>query len=249
MTYKGWIVLVLGMLALLVWRGPGKSQEAVVFTTTAPPQTQTALQTQGSKPMPWVLSQAGLIVERMVAYEGPFWEDGSDDPVVDIMALQVYNPGPSGIRHVRIEAEQGSRILAFEITWLPPNSRVLVLERSRQSYQEIALSDCRSTDLDKTPWVSDPEITVTPEGMCSLLAENRGQAPAAVLLRYKTFDEKEGLYLGGITYCLQLPTMAPGEITCVTPYRYLVGGSRLVQVEGKEELKTEDPLQMPTTAA
>ncbi len=230
MTYKGWIVLAVGVLALLVWRGPGEPQEAVVFTATTP--APTAQQTQDPKPMPWVLAQAGLIVERMVAYEGPFWEDGSDDPVVDIVALEVYNPGATGIRYARIEAEQGGRMLTFEITWLPPNSRVLVLEKGRKGYAKTALSDCRCTDLDRTAWASDPEIAVTPEGACSLTVENRGQTAASVLLRYKTFDEKERLYLGGITYSYQLPTLAPGEKTCVTPYRYLTTGSRLIQTKG-----------------
>lgn len=235
MTYKGWIVLVLGALAMLLWREPEREQAAVVFSTTAPTQTQPVVTTEIPRKLPWVLSDAGMIVETLVEYEGPFWEDGTDDPVVGVMALQVYNPGLTGIRYARIEAWQGGRCLAFEITYLPPNSRVLVLEKSRQSYAEQTLTDCCCTELDKMPWVSDPEITVAPEGMCSLRVENRDAKAVAVLLRYKTYDETEGLYLGGVTHSYQIPCLAPGERISITPYRYLAKGSRLVQTEGNRE--------------
>ena len=231
---KLWILLIPALIlaGLSVSGQTGDRQTDVQFLPTAsavpPVPTSTA---PPALELPYVIGEAGLIVERMVCYEGDFWEDGNDMPAVDTMALVVYNPGTSGIRRAQIVAMQGNRQLCFEITFLPPGSRVLVLERFRKPYSREPLTRCRCEAVEKMAWEEPASVRVTPVGACRLLVENTGSDLQAVTIRYKRYDRESEMFLGGITYQLTLEPLLSGGQMEISPMRYTESGSRIVLVE------------------
>ena len=230
---KLWILLIPAVMLWGLRGGWPRRQTAVQFLPAASAATtEPSTTVLPELELPCVIGEAGLIVERMICYEGDFWEDGSDMPAVDIMALVVYNPGFSGIRRAQIVAMQGDRQLCFEITYLPPGSRVLVLERFRKPYSREPLTRCSCETVERMAWETATSVQVTPVGICSLTVENTGSAEVqAVTLRYKRYDAGSEIFLGGITYQLTLESLAAGEQTTVSPRHYVEGCSQVLLVE------------------
>lgn len=233
MGKTGWALLVLAAFLGLVWaHGQQTPQQPTAQFT--PPQTQaaTVATTESALELPCVIRDTGLIVERTVCYEGDFWEDGSDTPGVDIMALVVCNPGREGVRGAEILVRQGARQLSFVITYLPPGSRVLVLERLRNAYSPEPLTECRCSFLDRGSWETPGPVQVEPAGIRDLAVKNNGAEDLqAVTLRYKRYNAEEELYMGGISYQLTMEPLAAGESMQVTPARYVEGSYKIVLVE------------------
>ena len=223
-----WFLLVLGSilcLGFIRWGSP-EGQPAVQFlptetdasaVTAAPPSIELPCVARGSR----------LIIENLVSFEGDFWEDGSDRYVVDVMALVVYNPGNAMIRCAEITVQQGQRQLRFAISCLPPNSRVLVLERSGIAFSAEPLSACRCDLL--TVIEPTPHLTTEPAGPVTVRLHNEtGQSFQEVILCCKRYDADSGLYLGGITYITPAGPLAPGETAELAPARYVEGCRRIV---------------------
>ena len=223
-----WFLLVLGSILCLgfIRLGSPEEQPAVQFlptetdasaVTAAPPSIELPCVARGSR----------LIIEKLVSFEGDFWEDGSDRYVVDVMALVVYNPGNTMIRSAEISVQQGQRQLRFAISCLPPNSRVLVLERSGIPFSAEPLKACHCDLLT----VLEPALglTTTPAGPVSVQLRNQSDTSyPQIILCCKRYDADSDLYLGGITYITPAGPLAPGETTELAPARYVEGCSRIV---------------------
>lgn len=72
----------------------------------------------------------GISIESVDAYDGPFWEDGTDRAVEDVWQLTVLNTSEQDIQYLKIIArdENGTTLGEFEITTLTSESTVQVLE-------------------------------------------------------------------------------------------------------------------------
>lgn len=228
MGFGRWFpVIVGGLLCLFILRGgTGEEQAPVLFS---PPETEALAVTAAPTvlELPCVARGSRLIVEKLVCYEGDFWEDGSDRYVVDVMALVVYNPGSTMIRCAEITVWQGQRRLQFAIACLPPNSRVLVLERSGINYSAAPLTECRCDLLTVLEPASG--LTTASAGPVTVRLHNAtDQSFQDIVLCCKRYDADSGLYLGGITYITPAGPLAPGEIKQLAPARYVEGRSRIV---------------------
>ena len=226
-----WILVLLGGILCMVffqWGGP-EGQPAVQFR---PEETETAAVTVPpvSLELPCVVRGSRLVIEKLVCFEGDFWEDGTDRYVTDVMALVVYNPSNTMLQCAELSISQGERWLRFVITYLPPNSRVLVLEQNQCGFAAEPLNNCRCVRLTEQPPETPTEIRWEETGIRSLRLYNDGDASQCVTLRYKRFDKEAGVYLGGITYQLMVMPIAPGEHRDVSPLRYVQGYFNVVQV-------------------
>ena len=202
----------------------------------SPPATsaQTVPITQPALELPCVARGSELIVEKIVSYEGEFWEDGTNAYAVNIMALVVYNPASFGIRKAEIVLLQGQRQLTFHISYLPPDSRVLVQERCRNAYVPGDLTQCRCTFLEKMDWQTAP-LSLESTGTGTLRLKNEADTPfSSVTLHYKQYDKISGLYLGGISHQLTASPLAPGESLHLSPAHYTENRSRVVLIETEQ---------------
>ncbi len=178
--------------------------------------------------LPYTLADSGLVAEELVAYDGPYVEDGSWDPVKNMAALLVYNAGQRDISSAMVTVVQGERRLHFFLTWLPAGSRVLVLERGRKIYSSEPIRACESTGVRwevfyrPSVWFRDEEGLTVINGSAETVQNLR--------LRYKTYVEKGDYYLGGITYCAYVGDLDSGECRILFPEQDPMGNSKVVAV-------------------
>ena len=226
------LLIPLILVALFAPKKSPPAEDLHFSPSTAPIQTEPA--PSPTLELPCVARGSELIVEKILSYEGEFWEDGTNAYAVNIAALVVYNPAPYGIRKAEILICQGQRQLAFYISYLPPNSRVLVQERCRNAYAPGDLTQCRCTLLETLPW-QDGALTVEDAGMDALLLKNETEAPlASVTLHYRLYSEEFGLYLGGISHQITASPLLPGESLRLQPAHYTKNRSRVTLVETEQ---------------
>lgn len=167
---------------------------------------------------------------ELAVYEGPFWEDGTGEETADIAALVLENTGGCFVAEGAVVLDWGEDRLVFELSWLPPGEKVLVLEKDRKPYQEVEdgicygwTSECCSESMEA--------VFVEQAGDASLVFINRtdDEVPSAAAM-YKHYDAESGMYIGGITYSMPVDRLQPGELRIVTPWRYAAGYSRVVCV-------------------
>ncbi len=184
---------------------------------------------------PFVLEYTSLVAEKLIAYEGAYLEDGSEENVTDVAALVLTNTGTTGIEYAQLILIQNGRELSFDATYIPPKSTVLLLEESKQPYSAVAVTACRCRTV--IPGVFDRAertVQIRETGMCTLEVTNlTDQKLDCVRVFYKHHEGAEDIYVGGITYSAVIPDLEPGESRTITPYRYASGYAQVVAVATK----------------
>lgn len=156
-----------------------------------------------------------LLVENLCTYSGAFFEDGSDEPVSDVLALVVTNTSDAWIALAELMLDCGDGTHAFfQISGLPAGSSVLVLERERKCYDAAAsytLPSCTQlaelTDA-KLDFSADFQILAA-DGVMNIQNISERDFADDVAVYYKTYQY--GLYLGGITYCARVQGGLPAH--------------------------------------
>lgn len=234
MGKKHWIFLAsAALLTFLGFSGRDEPGGQAPPAFSEPTVTAAAMMTQPTETVefPLVLRDTELIVEHLGQYEGPYLEAEDEEPVSGVAALMIYNPGNRYIRSATVLLTQGAKSLVFELSYLPPRSRILVLEKNRESYSGQDVTECRCTALSRESFSKlEDRITVTEEAG-QLRVGNLTTGPlTGVTLYYKQYAPEGDFFLGGITCRYEIENLAAGEETTVTPYRYTRGYSRLVAV-------------------
>ncbi len=232
---RGKWLLIFILAGVLLWKVAERAQDRqevlrVFQSATASSQTQTAQ--QESLEFPLVVRDTGLIIQNLVNYEGVLIESDSEEPAGEIMALMVYNSSDKVIFSAQLQLQQQERELLFSITWLPPHSRLLVLEQHGQAYQNATVNRCDCLELETR---EQGEINVEVlEQSAGLLVKNLGEMTARqVLVHYKQYIPQGDFYLGGITKTAELVDLQAGESRDLFPPGYAPGYSRVVAVETK----------------
>ncbi len=204
------------MLQLPVY-APHRTPSAVVFSR------------QEAISLPEIVPGTDLVAERVMLYEGPFVEDGSDRPVVDIMALLVCNTGSCTQYHVQITLYGQSRYV-FSADTVPPGARVLLLEETGKQGKEDTFTGLSGTVGTVQTRLSAP-VTVTELGMGTLRLENgTDRTLENLIVCHKGYYAEEDFYIGGITYQTSLEALEPGQCADIYPYHYASGYSCVTEV-------------------
>lgn len=181
---------------------------------------------------PIAIPDTALIAQYPVLYEGPFLEDGSWDYVVDVAALVVFNTARTDIENARIVLQWKQGAYVFEAELLPARTAVLVLDKCRQKYAQHDWVSCVGTQqAGGMPCLSEDALTVEHADMGTIRVTNiTSSVLRGIRVYYKSYLSAEDLYIGGIAYSLDIPELAPGESTTVSPFRYADGYSKVVRV-------------------
>lgn len=246
MKNKWWIVVLAFLLGAVVGSGivrldsrenRGTPQPtATTEPLTSPKPTQPVIEQVGGTVeqagFPFALEYTSLVAQKLIAYEGAYLEDGSEEAVADVAALVVENTGTIGIEYAQIILVQNGRELSFDATYIPPKSRILLLEENKQPFSAAPVTACRCRTV--IPGVFDRAeraVSIKETGMCTLEVTNlTDQVLSDVRIFYKHHEGENDLYVGGITYSTVIPTLEPGETRSVTPYRYASGYAQVVAV-------------------
>ena len=162
---------------------------------------------------PHAIQGTSLVAERVVAYNGPYVEDGSNDNVTGIAALALCNRGTQPLAQVKIELQQGTRRLTFNVQTILPGDAVLVLEANRQLYEKTPYNKCKAQVIPDT-CVTVPSDTLrisVAQHDCISLTNYSDRALTAVWLEYKCWSYEYESWLGGITWDVYVGEIAPGQ--------------------------------------
>ena len=180
--------------------------------------------------LPCAVEGTELTALHLAYFQGPFWEDDSEDEVTNIAALVVENTGDLMCAEGAVTLEWEDTQMVFELSALPPGAQALVLEKSRQAYRTSPPVCCYGWARKEYP-ENMGQVAVEEPGGITIRVTNISDEPLpVVLLRYKSYDTASGLYIGGITYTAELRNMLPGETRTITPYHYVFGSSKVVCV-------------------
>lgn len=172
-----------------------------------------------------------LIAQYPVLYEGPYVEDGSDEYVVDVASIVLFNTARTGIDYARVVLQWDQGEYVFEAQMLPPRGAVMVLDKGRQKFQQHQWTACKGTQqMGEGNWLDRQVITVEEVDSTTIRIENVTDDPLQdVRIYYKSYLLPDELYIGGITYCAGIKNLAPGESVQISPFRYVKDYSKIVR--------------------
>lgn len=171
-----------------------------------------------------------LLAVEATAYSGPFWEDGSDEYVTNVAALVVENRGGLLVTGGAVIVELESDWLVFEISFLPPGGKVLVLEKDRKNYCATSAVTCYGWTKEEYP-ENMGLISVETMGLTGLILSNHtGCTVPSLQVHYKNYDPERGIFLGGISYCITEEDLMPREVRALEPDNFAARESRIVSV-------------------
>lgn len=221
--------------ALLMSAGAAFQQPQEESVLCIEPTAETSEEAQ-TLSFPVQVDGTSLVAEHMVYYEGPFTEDGSDEPVVGISALVLRNAGQQEIAEAEVILEKGQTRLTFRGYDIVPGQSVMVLEADGKGYVKEGFTAC-------TGWVREAEGLPVP--LETLLIESVDMGTLAVTnqtdhtlrdicLYHKTYLP-DGTYVGGISYHTRIEVLAPGQTVQVSPEHYADGYSKVFKVTAEQE--------------
>ncbi len=223
--------VVLGLAVLLhCLTGCGRHdrEPAVTFETVESIPSQT---TEAGLQLPCTLPDSGLVAEELICYDGPYWEDGSGEPVQNVAALMLYNPGERMVEFAAVSLGQGDRQRYFFAYRLPPKSRCLVLERNRMPYTDEEVTACRELSI---RWeyqeLSREQLNYLGFGKKLTVINRESRQQDHITLWYKRYVEEGDYYLGGIAYSAHLFYLQPQECRVLTPDYYDAANTRVVAI-------------------
>ena len=207
---------------------------AAVLVCSASIQAMTPdLQKKGQpkRTFPVQVQGTELIAQRIAAYDGPFYEDGTGRQVLNVAALELHNPGKQTViaAQIRLITQQSDYL--FEVAMIPANSTVLVPEKAAQRLIEGEL-------LQITGWaVCQSEkpgvrVLISADNANTLRVRNLSQQEVTQLkLYHRTYLFDSNLYIGGVAFETVIPYIPSGGEVEITPQNYAEGYSRIVWVQ------------------
>ena len=171
-----------------------------------------------------------LLAVETTRYDGPFWEDGTNQEVLGVAALVVENQGGLMVSKGAVIVETDKDRLVFEFSFLPPGGKVLVLEKDRKPYSYQTPITCYGWTREEYP--ENPGlISAESVGLGGLtLTNHTGCTVPGVEVQYKNYDPETGMFLGGITYCVREDDLLPREVRHLNPTYFSARESRIVGI-------------------
>lgn len=173
-------------------------------------------------------------------YSGSYFEDASDDSVLDILAIVVQNTGDDWISDATISMECNGSTAVFTIASLPGQTCAILLDRNRMVCPTDAVLRapvCSSCNIGVDGVVFDfgEDFSLPTNGGDVLVLRNiSGQEITSdALLYYKSVarygKHEEVLYLGGITYSYRFNgPIRDGEERQASPDHFTKDGSAIL---------------------
>lgn len=182
--------------------------------------------------LPVAISGTNLIAQEISSYEGPFLEDGTDREVVNVAALHVHNSGNTEVYKARIALFWSDGFYIFEADHIPAGETVVILESSGSLYRQGNYIQCNGwQELGHGVAVSE-DVSVTDIALGTVVVNNlTDETLRNVCVYYKTWLSPPNVYVGGITYMVQIPVLLPRQSKHLYPYHYAVGYSKVVAVD------------------
>lgn len=232
------VLIIAGILlvAVVLWFAGNRVGTAVELPenaqTAAPSASAEAGQT-GSE----ILLQDALLVREIGSHTGPYWEDGSDEQVTDVLKMTVTNVTEEPIQYALIAMELPEGTATFSVTALPAGATAVLLETGRMPYDKSidygsANIECQNlAGFDKSLSLQEQKLEIQLlEGALNITNISGDDIAGTIILCYKNVEN--GVYQGGIGYRIRLEDgLKAGEIRQIMATHVHQPGTELVFVQ------------------
>ena len=239
------LVILSVLLALLVWLGSvlGQREVPTLEQGGQPEQNETGevQQTQpgqtaepeATEPPVMELSD-GLVIHYISSYAGIYMEDGTNEPVADVMMIILENTSEQDLQLARISIEYEGFTAEFEVTNLPTGEKVVALEKSRHgavNEKYLSIQTKNVLFFPEPMGLEEERIEIKGRNGTLEVTNISGEAIPGDIYIYYTNSAAELRY-GGITYRVPVRGgLKAGESTTVIAGHYTPDNSRLVLVD------------------
>lgn len=157
-----------------------------------------------------------LKVTAVGRYTGAYVEDGTDEEVIDVLALVVENTGENWVEYAELTMDCGGQTARFVLSVLPTGSSALLMEINRMTYAPGTAyrikGEAKVAELsDQVMDFSDEFVLYPDDGVINVENVSGEDHPETVAVCYK--NHRYGLYIGGICYRARFENgIAAGEI-------------------------------------
>lgn len=184
---------------------------------------------------PFKVPGTNLVAEALVYYDGPLLENGSDMQLFNSVALLLRNTSEWGIRKAEIQV-QWEDIWCFRASYIPPKATVLVVESSGAKFADTLVTACTGgQEVEIGVWEVDNLLRVDSIDMGTVSVTNTtGAELTNICLLYKNWLPQNKMYVGGITYEIQIDRISAGETIILKPNHYAKGYSRFIKIYADE---------------
>lgn len=175
-------------------------------------------------------AEYGLEIKGISKYAGLFVEDGTDETVSDVCAVTVRNNAEKTVQYAHLTVTIGETAYEFDVTTLPPDAEVQLLELTRQPMPEstdgyTALVTMYAA-FDAEPGMNADALEITTQDTAITVKNISGKDMGQVYVYYKVAYGE--LYLGGITYRVGVNGLAAGQSTTCYAGHYSTEYSKLM---------------------
>ena len=187
----------------------------------------------GAEPAkPWTTmtdADYGVRISTLAAgYDGYYIEDGSDEEVKNVLAMQFFNESNQDIQYAEYVFRSGDTAVSFKISNLPAGQSCVVLEANRHQYNKNEVLELISrvvAKVDALPFASDQVLLVDNSDNTVTIMNLTDKELPVVRLFYKYFYEDQNTFLGGITYSASAEKIPAGGSVTVSPSHFESGVS------------------------
>ncbi len=222
-----WMGIILAIL--LCGCGNTTPHESPIRETYSTESTQ---ETAPQLTFPCALSGGTLVAEKLVRYDGVFWEKGGAEPVTGVAGLMLYNPTPKMVEFAAVVVKQGSQSLYFFVYQLPPMSRCLVAEYNQATYTEQPVTQCQERSVRwATQDYSRGPIDYLGYGPRLTVINRESRVQNSVTVWYKQYVKEGEYYLGGGVEAARLFLLQPEQRETLYPEHYHTASAKIVAIE------------------
>lgn len=217
------------LLALLLCACSKKTEDPAQSDPASNETTGTESQ---STPLDGLDLGQGLSVVSAGAYAGLFVEDGTDETVSDVFALQLTNTSETDVQYAHLTLTRGDEVYDFDFSTLPVGKTLQVLEQNRKTLPEDLSGFTPELTLFaafETPMSLHDDVIQLDPADGAITVTNTGEAAVSQLyVYYKTVQND--LLMGGITYRASLGDVAPGETKTAAAAHFTTADSQVLFV-------------------
>ena len=176
-----------GMFLVLIGTGVGSSSATIDIKKRLPAE-----------------ATPGLEVTVIDSYSGPYMEDASDEPISEVMMIQVINTGEKDIQYAEIvlsgECEEDA---VFKLSTLKKGQTMTVLESTKKEYKErdkyTQITPANVAYFQNKPRLYPDELEIQPlDGGLNVANVSDEDIDEEIIIYFKDCDGD--MLMGGITY-------------------------------------------------
>lgn len=207
-------ILVLCLIFVVIFMNKDNSNSKNVFNDISY-NTEVDANNQKETIATFELSD-GLEITKIGSYSGKFVEDGSDEEVSDILAIEVKNTTGSPVQYCEIVLSGNNGTANFSLSTLMPNETMIVLEKDKQKYISENNTYLNATAGNVAFFTYEPSLYSDTfsiqalDGALNVTNKSNESIVGPVYIYYK--NKLDDLYLGGITYRCKVEYLNPGDI-------------------------------------